>query len=42
VFGAVGVADGLALAFGVVMQLILQVVNNLIGGVVYFLYGFRS
>jgi uncharacterized protein (TIRG00374 family) len=41
-FSAVGVADGLALTFGVVMQLILRVINNLIGGVVYMVYGIRS
>jgi uncharacterized protein (TIRG00374 family) len=41
-FSAVGVADGLALTFGVVMQLILRVINNLIGGVVYMIHGIRS
>jgi uncharacterized protein (TIRG00374 family) len=41
-FSAVGVADGLALTFGVVMQLILRVINNLIGGVVYMVHGIRS
>jgi len=34
-FTAVGVPAGTAITFGLVMQIILRVVNNLIGGVVY-------
>ncbi|MGB9932498.1 lysylphosphatidylglycerol synthase transmembrane domain-containing protein [Haloarcula amylolytica] len=41
-FTSVGVGDGVALTFGVVMQLILRVINNIIGGVVYAVHTLRS
>ncbi|MFW6448068.1 MAG: lysylphosphatidylglycerol synthase transmembrane domain-containing protein [Halobacteriota archaeon] len=41
-FGAVGADAGLAVVLGVVMQLVLAVFNNLLGGVVYVLEGVWS
>jgi len=38
-FGAVGVASGLALTLGVLMQLVLTVFNNVLGGLVYLANG---
>lgn len=40
-FGSVGVASSLALTLGVVMQLVLAVFNNVLGGVVYLLLARR-
>lgn len=41
-FGAVGVSADVAVALGIVMQLVLGVFNNVVGGVVYLLDGLRT
>lgn len=38
VFSSVGVAPSVAISFGFIMQIILRVLNNVIGGIVYSLY----